>query len=749
MLCLKKQAKKLLAVPFKGAVLFLCLAMLFSSVWGVATTAKADDNTVTVTVNYVYESNSAMVAQPYTAQIAKGAPFQKSMEVPKLLNYSIPTDKAKGLTENIQLVKDDTTGKYTLNFALNAVDKDLTVTLYYVAGKATYTVYHYYQNLKDNEYTLDSKVIELTGDIDAYTQAVADSRPGFRCKGVPQTTIAADGTTKVEIYYDRKYYTVTFDVNGGIDGPEPIYAKYGTTFEAKTIKEPRRKGYTFLGWQPALTDTVAITENVTYAAQWQPEKGQADYTIVLWGQNASDNEYSYLNSHAAWGNVGKEIAWNDDTLISHVHTNDCWENLTCGMEAHTHTAECLNCEHTHDLTCYGLSANASSTNPNDKVKSWNNSKPETYFEKLGLENGYLYYDDENALFDSADYYYLRFNGNYYLLSSNLFNKLKGAEVGKTDDGTDRYKDYYYKYSINSSGISCTHSHASTCYSCGKTEHTHIAACNGTLTCTLSVTPKYMREIKPDSNLWEFERSDTVTVKADGTSVLNVYFKRKEFTLTFLYGQNSSTTETITDRWGANIKERFDAVETRAKNAVGYRYNLQGWQDSTTSYYTNNVMVMPKMNKTFTADYNSDRTQNTMTYYAADLNDNYQKIFTIVFYGDRYTVTEDEYYEWEGFKINTARSAQVGDSCQNAKFYYDRVSYSLKFYSKSSHDAEQSYDVKYEKPLGEYSYTPTEKPSTVEPDAVFVGWYQNPECTGEQYDLSAHTMPANNIARRCV
>lgn len=745
MLCLKKQAKKLLAVPVKGAVLFLCLAMLFSSVLGVATIAKADDNTVTVTVNYVYESNSAMVAQPYTAQIAKGAPFQKSMEVPKLLNYSIPTDKAKGLTENIQLVKDDTTGKYTLNFALNAVDKDLTVTLYYVAGKATYTVYHYYQNLKDNEYTLDSKVIELTGDIDAYTQAVADSRPGFRCKGVPQTTIAADGTTKVEIYYDRKYYTVTFDVNGGIDGPEPIYAKYGTTFEAKTIKEPRRKGYTFLGWQPALTDTVTITENVTYTAQWQPEKGQADYTIVLWGQNASDNEYSYLNSHAAWGNVGKEIAWNDDTLISHVHTNDCWENLTCGMEAHMHTAECLNCEHTHDLTCYGLSANASSTNPNDKVKSWNNSKPETYFEKLGLENGYLYYDDENALFDSADYYYLRFNGNYYLLSSNLFNKLKGAEVGKTDDGTDRYKDYYYKYSINPSGISCTHSHASTCYSCGKTEHTHIAACNGTLTCTLSVTPKYMREIKPDSNLWEFERSDTVTVKADGTSVLNVYFKRKEFTLTFLYGQNSSTTETITDRWGANIKERFDAVETRAKNAVGYRYNLQGWQDSTTSYYTNNVMVMPKMNKTFTADYNSDRTQNTMTYYAADLNDNYQNIFTIVFYGDRYTVTEDEYYEWEGFKINTARSAQVGDSCQNAKFYYDRVSYSLKFYSKSSHDAEQSYDVKYEKPLGEYSYTPTEKPSTVEPDAVFVGWYQNPECTGEQYDLSAHTMPANNIA----
>ena len=244
----------------RGIGLLLCLVMLFSSVpfGGIASPVNAAEDTVTVTVNYVYESNNTMVAQPYTAQIEKGSAFRKTLEIPKLFNYSIPTDQAEGLEEGIALQKDNATGNYTLQFDLDAVQENVTVTLYYVAGTAKYTVYHYYQNLEDNQYTQDPTIVELTGDIDAYTRAVANHKPGYRCKGIPQTTIAADGSTKVEIYYDREYYTVTFDVNGGIDGPEPIYAKYGTTFDASKVKEPKRKGYRFLGWGPELAGTVTI-----------------------------------------------------------------------------------------------------------------------------------------------------------------------------------------------------------------------------------------------------------------------------------------------------------------------------------------------------------------------------------------------------------------------------------------------------------------------------------------------------------
>ena len=309
---LKRQAMKLRSGLTKGIVLLLCLATLFSSaqLGGLALIAEAaEGDTVTVTVNYVYESNSAMVAQPYRAEIAKGTAFKKTIEVPYLFNYSIPYDQAVGLGDGIELNKDSVSNKYSMNFNLSAVNEDITVTLYYVAGTAKYTVKHYYQNLEDgSQYTMDPTIVELTGDIDAYTEADANNKPGFRCKGIPQNTIAADGTTVVEIYYDREYYTAVFDVNGGINGPEPIYAKYGTTFRVSDIQQPERKGYVFEDWfdpdgNPIAGD-VAIEGNVTYTAQWRPEKAHADYTIVLWGQNANDDEYSYLSSHEAWGNVG-------------------------------------------------------------------------------------------------------------------------------------------------------------------------------------------------------------------------------------------------------------------------------------------------------------------------------------------------------------------------------------------------------------------------------------------------------------
>lgn len=731
----------------KGIAMLLCLVTIFTSVWvgnlGIGAEDGDRSETVKITVNYVYKSNNAMVAQPYTAQIEKGASFKKTLEVPKLFNYSIPNDEAIGLgTDSIVLTKDQATGKYSLAFDLQSVNENVEVTLYYVAGTAKYTVYHYYQNLENDEYTLDSNTVELTGDIDAYTQAVANNKQGYHCKGIPQTTIAADGTTKVEIKYDRDYYTVIFDVNGGIDGPEPIRAKYGTTFEANAITKPTRKGFNFLGWSPALSDTVTITGNVTYVAQWQPEKGTGGLPIVLWGQNANDDEYSYLSSHEAWGNVGKDVTWDEGTLISHVHTDECWKDLTCGKVQHTHSEACLNCTHTHGLTCYGLSANASAVNPQDDISfsEYGLKNVQQYFNLLGADNGYVFHWKESYWIGTYDHYYLRLNNNYYSLTSTQFNKLKGNSEGKwTENGN--HQDTIEKFSVAATGISCTHTHTDVCYTCGKTEHTHDSSC-GTLICGLSDTPKkYMRGIKPDSALWQYEKSDTVTVNADGSTVLNVYFKRTEFTLTFEYGRYNSQTEKITDRWGANVKSRFDAIEANAKEYG----NLAGWKDSTTNYYTNNVMVMPSVNKTFTANYGNSSTLNTMTYYSADLNGEYKKIFTIEFYGDRYTVTADEYYEWEGFEINKEKSSKPGASCRNAQFYYDRKTYKLEFYSASNSVADIEYDVKYQNPLSQYDYTPTAKPATVEPDAVFVGWYLNPECTGEEYDISAHTMPANNIA----
>lgn len=716
---------------FRGVALLLCLAVLIPSfcLGSIADTASSADDTVTVTVNYVYESNKAMVAQPYRAQITKGSEFKKTFGIPKLLNYSVPADKAEGLGSAVVLSKDDASGRYTLNFDLAAVNEDLTVTLYYVAGKAKYTVYHYYQNLENNDYTLggeDGKtgIVELVGDIDAYTEAVAEIKPGFRCKGITQTTIAADGTTKVEIYYDRVYYTVTFDVNGGVNGPEPIYAKYGTTFDAKDIKEPTRKGYTFLGWNPLLSDEAAVTENITYKATWKPEHGQADYTIVIWGQNANDDEYSYLKSCEAWGNVGNEVTWNEDTLISHVHTDDCRE-LTCGKDEHTHSEACRTCgkqehthtaaccsvdEHTHSKECYGSDVGNSAIS-GSKGKPQNPKQGQVF---VGIFGTYIY-------IGSTWYYY---TGNTPTGNIAPFTCSKSEHAHGTDC---RY---------NKCGFE-EHIHTASCYICGKSEHTHDSACR-ILKCTIPDTPKYMRDIIPDSALWEYERSDTVTVNADGSTVLNVYFKRTVFTLKFRKAEsNSNDFGTIVARWGKNISTEYEVVVSKAESSF--------WSKSrdASGPWTNYIGLMPQEDITYYRYKIDGAGKSTMTYYGEDLNGEYKEIFSVTFAGTDYTVTEEDRYQFEGFKYD--HGTDIGANCNGAKFYYNRSEYSLIFYSASKNTADKEPRVKYETPLSFYDYTSTAKPSTVESDAVFVGWYLNPECTGERFDLSAHTMPPHDLA----
>lgn len=724
----------------KFIALILAVIMTATCVGAGVGVDNADSDTVTITVNYVYERNSAMVAQPYTAQIAKGDPFNATVSVPKMLNYSVPVDKAEGLIPGQIDYAEDTEGNGTVTFNLTNVTEDVTVNLFYVAGQAKYTVNHLYQNIEDDEYG-QVETVELVGDIDAYTAAVAESKPGFICTGVPEYTIAADGTTTVDIKYDRIYYTVVFDVNGGINGPKPVYGKYGAKLTVSQV--PTRAGYTFAGWDKALTET--IVGNVTYKAQWIANEGNSKYAIVLWGQNANDDEYSYLDTVTAFGAAGDTVTWDESKYIcegAHTHSAACYD-FTCKQEEHTHSATCLDCKHTHDLTCYGLSANASSTSPNSNRAWWCDSNPETYFEQLGLQDGYLYYDSENALLGSKDNYYLRYGGKYYKLSSSQFNKLKGTEIGKNSDNTSKHPDYYYKYSIKSTGMSCTHTHGDSCYKCGKTEHTHSALGGDcyTLTCkvpshTHNSSCKKMGDYAPNSNLWKFDRSETVTIDADGTTVLNVYFDRQEFTLNFRKANsNKNDYGTITARWGASIHDRFNAISSKAgSNFWSENRNADG-------PYTNYVGIMPTRDiKYYLHESSGDKT--VMTYYGEDLNGNYVQIFQVSFKGDGYTVTDEDRYQFEGYTYN--HGTANGERCDDAEFYYNRNSYNLEFYSASKSDADKTNRVKYEQPLGSYDYTPTNKPA-MEADAVFVGWYLNPECTGQPYDLASHKMPASNVA----
>ena len=645
-------------------------------------------STYTILINYQF-TDGKQAAPSWSATVAAGSTYTQDVQSPVVVGYT-PSDP---------VVHVDTS-------------EAITYTVTYQPAEVEFTVKHYQQNVSKDEYTLADTETKKGFTEAAVGEGLAKTYSGFYSLLYDTTTtIAADGSTVVEVYYDRYYYLMNFDLDGGY-GVEPIYARFGAPISVDT---PTKPGYTFVSWTPSIPSTMPA-DNTSYKASWTVD-GQAKVTIVVWGENADNEEYSFYHNSEIMAKPGEKLTL--DSLQG---------KLICGKEEHTHSSDCgITCGHTHSLTCYGLSANASSTNPNDNTALWCHSKPETYFSQLGLEDGYLYYDNENAMFATKDNYYLRFNGKYYKLTENQFNKLKGSEIGKTSDNTSGYPDYYYKYSIKTRGMSCTHTHDDSCYACGKTEHTHTSACY------------YNTSFMDDPDLWKLVRSDEVTVAADGTTILNVYYDRVEFTLHFrdAYSRDDDY-GTITKKWGANIRAAFK----QKCNDAG----TSNWSENSDagSPWTTYLDIMPTQDRVYYANKNGSGTS-TAYYYVEGLDGKDTLFYENTVTGSGYLVSEEEFIEISGFTFNPDRSSKVDDDLDGAKFYYTRNSYNLRFYNYNGEIEGSSKTVKYEAPLSSYYFEP-DYPADLEPNAyVFDGWYTTAGCyEGSKADLGTMTMPASDV-----
>lgn len=633
-----------------------------------------------VVINYLFENN-AVAADPYTANLAAGSSFSATVTFPTVQGY-------------LPYVGETQQNSIDLNFT--AIDKDYTINVVYKPTNVDYTVIHYQQNLNDDKYTevdretkqglTNSTVPEVAH---VYTKAdktlqVDEGYEGFYALLYEKPNIAADGSTVVEIYYDRYYYLMNFDLDGGY-GVEPIYARYGTPIG--DVGTPTKAGYTFDGW--SLNGTTVATlpktmpaENRTYKAVWTPDTA-AKVTVVFWGENADDEEYSYIKSQQIDVKPGTEFTYNENgslicALEVHDHNSSC--GYACNQTEHRHSAACytLTCtqeQHVHDSKCCTLEEHSHSI-------------------------------------------------------SCLWGALCGKKSHTHGDGNctcPKNEHRHTDYTGSCYKLTCTtpvHTHSDACgYTCGKTEHTHTSDC-------------YMSGAGLDSNLWKFVKSDTVTVAADGSSVVNVYYDRVEKTLTFKYNYRYGyqSTETITAKWGSNISEQYKKIAANAGSTFWSAYT------NGDEPYTNYFGIMPQTSATY---YNRGATgdEGTMTYWGQGLNGNYTvKLFEVPGVGG-YGVTDEDRYEFQGFTYHHGTSN--GSDCAGAAFYYTRNSYTLTF--NDGYNDVKKESVKYEAPLSTYSSYVPEVPSAYEPSSVtFGGWYLNPECTGAEYKLDAHTMPADNV-----
>ena len=162
-------------------------------------------------------------------------------------------------------------GNVTTSFEMPADNVTLTGT-WTAKSDTAYQVKHYLQNLTDDGYTL-AETETKSGTTGAQTEAVAKSYTGFTVQPFNQKTIAADGTTVVEIHYNRNTYKVTYDYGTAPAGastlPTEATYKYGAmvTVAAKATAP----GYDFDGWKKDGTVTTSFempAQNVTITGSW-------------------------------------------------------------------------------------------------------------------------------------------------------------------------------------------------------------------------------------------------------------------------------------------------------------------------------------------------------------------------------------------------------------------------------------------------------------------------------------------------
>lgn len=250
----------------RALALVLALVMALSLV-ALPSFAEGETGTAAkynVIIRYVFENDNS-AASDWTATIDRGTDLERTIKSPDVTGYTPDPSEVKVSVQNIQ--------------------KDVLYKVTYKPAQVSFTVEHYQQNLNDDKYTKCDTVTKTGFTESPVGENLAETYEGFTVQPYDTTTkIAADGSTVVQIYYDRNYYLLSLDLAGGW-GADPIYARYGTPVK---VTDPTKPGYTFGGWNPALPGT--ITGDSTHVAQWNA--GTANYTVQYWQENADDDGYS-------------------------------------------------------------------------------------------------------------------------------------------------------------------------------------------------------------------------------------------------------------------------------------------------------------------------------------------------------------------------------------------------------------------------------------------------------------------------
>ena len=263
-----------------------------------------------------------------------------------------------------------------------------------------------------------------------------------------------------------------------------------------------------------------------------------------------------------------------------------------------------------------------------------------------------------------------------------------------------------------------------------------------------------------------EKLQGVTIDGDGSTVVNVYFARNRYTLTFQvverspyfpWNESVKVVATIEAKYNQKISDEF------TKAPFSTTYAGRAWECTESSKYNYALQTldrMPGFNATFNLYDKNTNTQKTIYYYVQTpgttvsssrwptSSANFTLLKEVKTYF-RYATYNEEYHEIQGYDRYPARTAgfdsdyQKNFSNNKLTLYYLLKSYDLNFYNGDNATAEHTVRLQYTQSLSGQAYTP-ERPAGVPDTFEFAGWYDNSACTGEAIDFSTKIMPLGGM-----
>ena len=584
--------------------------------------------------------------------------------------------------------------------------KNLTLTAQWAAGKITYTVNHYQQNVDGNGYTVFN-TISGTADMDSKITPDVNTYEGFTSPASATTiTIKADSKENVvNYYYTRNQYTVTWNL--GIGSADGQSYTTGSVYYGAEVKAPvpAKTGYTFK-WNAEPVTTMPA-KNLTYTAIWT-----ANTYKVSFNANGGTVESGKVTDRT----VAYDATYGTLAVLSKTgYTFDGWYDDNTKVTAETVMQK------TGDHTLTAKFTPVTYTLTFNNVVASEQSNPETYT-----------VEDAFALTAPASRIGFTFEGWF----DNA--DLEGKAITKIEKGTTGNKTYYAKWMENTCKVTF---HA---YNGSTVEETRNILYTGVLGENTFERIGYTflgwsDGINDTTYGTDTKLSQIVTADTDALHIYAVWEKQK-YSITYV-GVEADEHDNATEY---TVEDMVSLGDPNARTG----YTFKGWFDNADFEGTavDTITVGSTDHKIFYALWE----ENTYTV-VLNTNDGTGNSITtepILYTGNLPTNTfERAGYTFKGWTdgVNTYSDlAAIADIVGTANDYnqvtlnavWEVNKYTIT-YNLGSHAATETHN------------NPTEYSAELGADVVledltpksgfgFGGWYKNPEFTGEKVTTIACT-----------